>query len=219
MAESFKLKREIDIVSIATFLVGLVIALIQMGAHFRGPDIRLYPPEVIVLAIEEYPNEKFYLRIAARMAYVNHGSPGYSATISGEEVEFSFATGETYSQRWHSERTIYSEGEVLVNNFVKEAGPFAIDGGSSVSREMYFAPFPTQCPDGTSDCDEYYRNYIPGSQVLLLLQQAQSIDMTFKAGLIGQNPTIASTSCRLDISRQVIESLANRKWASVGCLH
>ena len=69
MGERFRLKREFDAVAILTLIVGAFIAIIQIEAHYRGPDIKLYAPDGVAFIIEKYPNGEFYLRIAARMAY------------------------------------------------------------------------------------------------------------------------------------------------------
>jgi len=219
MSEAFRLKRDLDPLAILTFIVGAIIAAIQIQAFYRGADIKIYPPDVVAFIVEEYSENRFYLRVAARMAYVNHGSAGYNATVSAEEVEFAFDKGESYSQRWHSERLIFAEGKELKNTYLKEAGPFPVVGGSSVSREMYFAPFPEQCPDGTSSCEEYFRNFISGSEALILFSRAQTIKLTFKADLIGQKPPFTETTCYINVDDQAMRSLADpeRRWTSMSC--
>ena len=122
--------------------------------------------------------------------------------------------GKPYSQRWHSERLIFAEGKELNNTYLKEAGPFPVAGGSAVSREMYFAPFPERCQDGTSSCEEYYGNFVSGSKALRLFYRAQTIKLTLKADLIVQEPPLVESSCYIFVNDSS-SSVACRKGMGV----
>ena len=80
------------------------------------------------------------------MAYVNSGQQGYNAVLLREYVSF-FLNGADRIQYSHSEQqfTDLDNNGVLEHEFISEARPRPINAGSSLSREIYFSPFPARC--------------------------------------------------------------------------
>ena len=162
-------------------------------------------------------NNKEYLRIAARMAYVNSGWAGYNAAVVREEVDFSFGNrDESYSQVWQSERQFTVDGGKLDMEYVREAGPFAVAGGAAVSREVYFAPFPLQCHNDNSGCDEH-RNFIYYPTALRLLWNNKTMNLTFRSHLVGQWRRVLTSNCAVNVGPDVVRRLIDEEWVSLPC--
>ena len=201
----FEIERRLDLLVFVALILALLTAGAQVRGYLRGVEMKLYPPELVALILEKNPVDKQpYLRIAARMAYTNAGWVGYNDAVYREEVEFFFGEAEEnepYRQRWHSEHqvTTDSDGQLLLK-YLKEAGPFPVAGGSSVSREIYFAPFPEQCSNDTPGCDEYSQ-FISARDALGFLESNEVMHLTFKSSVLSQKAPLTA-GCKIDIRNE-----------------
>lgn len=204
-----------DLLAAAAFILALMSAAVHVIYFARGARVQLFAPDLAVLILEENPvNGERYLRIAARMAYANTGRIGYNDTIHREEVELSFGD-ENYRQFWQSEQHITAANGKLIQKYLNEAGPFPIVAGSSVSREVYFAPVPERCDGGTSSCEEY-RQFIPAHKAIGLIKNHERMKLTFKSHLLSQQEPLIS-ECEIDIGQEVAFMLLNNTWLSMRC--
>lgn len=215
---NFEIERKVNILGLATLAVALMVAIMQVEGCVRGAEVSLYPPDLVGLVLHTNPQDnKEYLRIAARMAYVNSGRAGYNAAVFEEEVDFSFDGGTPYSQRWQSEQQITVDNKELSMKYIREAGPFAVAGGSAVSREVYFAPFPIQCRNGTSNCEGQYRHFIHYPIALHFLHNSKVMNLTFRSHLVGQRNNVLTSSCQINVGPNMIRTLIDKRWISLPC--
>ena len=212
------IERKVDFLALAALILALITAAVQFAGYIRGSRPYLYPPDLVGLIIENnVQNDREYLRIAARMAYVNSGWAGYNSAVIREEVDFSFGDGnEPYSQVWQSEQQITAEGGELDMEYIREAGPFTVAGGAAVSREVYFAPFPVQCHDDHSGCDEF-RNFIYYGDAVALLWNNKTMKFTFTARLVDRNRAVLTSDCVIDVGPDVVRRLLDKEWVSLPC--
>lgn len=216
----FTLERRIDLLACATLILAVTMAWVEARALIFGARVRFYPPEVVGLIFDQYANGEVYLRIAARMAYANTGAVGYNDTVVREDVSFTFDEGgEPYSQLWQSEQQITSDGKRFINKYVREAGPFPVPGGGAVSREMFFAPFPTECKNQEPTCEGQNRNFITSLVALPLIENSKTINLTFTSHLIGRKDYNQVASCFIHAGPTLAEALAfpGKPWTSVRC--
>ncbi len=214
----FEIERKLNILGLATLAVALMVATMQVEGCVRGAEVSLYSPDLVGLVLHTNPqDDKEYLRIAARVAYVNTGRAGYNAAVVSEEIDFSFDGGTSYSQRWQSEQQITVDNRVLTMKYIREAGPFAVAGGSAVSREVYFAPFPLQCRNGTSVCDEQYRHFIHYPVALRYVRTSNVMNLKFRSRVIGQTAKVLTSDCQISLGPNVFQALIDRRWVSLPC--
>ena len=211
-----EIDRKADLLTFVAFILALIATGTQFTGFIRGAQVQLFAPEQVTLVLEENPvDRKPYLRIAARMAYANTGRMGYNDTVHREQVEFSLGN-KPYRQPWQSEQQITTDekGELL-QKYLDEAGPFPIVAGSSVSREVYFAPFPERCGNNTLDCDELEMFITPDVAVPFIYDN-KVMKLTFKSDLLGQRTPLTS-KCEIDIGPDVAWNLTFKKWVSLPC--
>ena len=212
-------ERNTDILTLIAFFLAVISIVIQIHNYFLGASVTLIPPEQILLRFvptSDLDDERHYLTIAARMAYVNSGNQGYGAVIRRESVSFRMGERE-YVQRWHSEQKITdldNNGKLEVTH-VDEARPRPIGAGSALSREMLFVPFPKWCADNTKcDVDENY--YFKETGVDEIMKQ-KTMTFVFSYELFGDSKPV-SVKCVIDIDERVNKDLEERYWTAPPCL-
>ena len=210
------IERRIDVLTLLAFLLALSTAGYQACIFFRGAQISLIPPEQVLLNFvktDDPGDNRKFLNIVARMAYVNSAQQGYDAVLRKESVEF-VLDGVKYIQRWHSEQKItdLDNNGVLEIEHVDEARPRPINGGSALSREVVFAPFPEWC---ANDCDRD-KNFLFKSDALPKILKQESITFIFSYELFGESKP-ESAQCVVDIDNRVKDDLKKRDWTSPLC--
>ena len=212
------IERRVDVVAILAFLLALFAAGNQLVAYLQGANVVLIPPEQILLRFvptDDQQDNREYLTINARMAYVNSGSQGYNAVLQKERV--SFVVGQQkYVQYWHSEQNITDldhDGKLEVSH-VGEARPWPINAGNALSREITFVPFPKHCPDKSCNVDENFTFRKPGLNEILK-QNEVSFEFSYK--LYGEADFV-SVKCVVAIDDRVKSDLTNaRGWTAPPC--
>ena len=211
-----EIERKTDLLAAVAFILAFSSAFAQFTYFLRGAKVKLFAPDLAMLILAENPgNGERYLRIAARMAYANTGWRGYNDIVHREEVELSFGD-EHYRQLWQSEQHITAANGELLQKYLNEAGPFPTVAGSSVSREVYFAPVPERCDDGISPCEEEYRQFISANRAMVLIRNHQKMKLTFKSYLLRQQDPLTS-ECEIDIGEDVAFTLLRNEWMSMRC--
>ena len=211
-------ERRVDIVAILAFLLALFAAVNQLIAFLQGANVVLIPPEQILLRFvptDDQNDDREFLTINARMAYVNLGSQGYNAVIQKEAVSFSVGP-QRYIQYWHAEQNITDlnhDGELEVSH-VGEAQPRPIIAGNALSREITFVPYPEYCPGTTCDVD---KNFIfKGSELDEILNQRE-VTFMFSYKLYGEAEFV-SVKCAVLIDNRIKNDLtAERGWTAPPC--
>lgn len=209
-----QVERRTDLLAAAAFLMALASAIAQLYYSWIGAKVELFAPEQVTLILHDYGSGQHYLRIGARMAYVNAGRPGYNATVRREAVKFNL-TGRTYEQVWQSEHQFSQLGNRLTDKYLAEARPFPINAGSSVSREVYFAPHQVRCSTKETTCDPDTQ-YLDAKSAIDAVSSLKTLRVTFLSWVFGEDEPL-SVSCTLDISDPVVDGLVLNRWAAPNC--
>ncbi len=195
-------------------LISFVNAIINVIFYIKGASISFFPPEQVLLKFEKDRNDpnnddRRFLRIGARMAYVNTGTRDYNAVVHHEYVSFTL-DGKEYIQVWHSEWQFSDPAEDgnLNNKFIAAAAPRPIKAGNSLSREIYFYPKPCFKQPG---CNHLFKK-----EALDVLSKTDKLTFTFKAYLLGKEEP-KSASCTIDITKIEINRLTSRGWIVPYC--
>jgi hypothetical protein len=180
--------RKTDILALAAFLISLVGILSQVQAFVQGPNVQLFGPEQIMLVTSKYGNKAKFMRVAARMAYVNRGARGYYDIVKREGVSFHLGRNK-YSQFW----------QAFLGPDRKKGIP-DLDAGSCVlptrvgtdmpaAHITYFAPWP-ECYGLNMD----NHNYLTTEQFLTALPDEKLIRFEFWAEMFsGKRRTAVCT--------------------------
>lgn len=220
-----EVERKTDIIALTAFLLAVAGILFQTYHFIRGAQVVLFPPESVLVVCYSYENnaERFphacqkesYIRMSARMAYVNTGQIGYSAVIQKESLSFSL-NAQTIVHRWESFGSFSDHGEKrnrLRQDFQSDAHPVGIDGGSAVSHETFFTPHKEGC-GGRKDPCVAERNFVTFGQFSSVVRSSETLTVYFKASLYGAEDKevrcIASTS-------GLISELEDDGWSTVSC--
>ena len=208
-----------DILTLIAFVLAIITAGNQAYNFFKGASVTLIPPEQVLLRFvptSDPTDERYYLTIAARMAYVNSGNQGYDAVIQREFVSFRIGERE-YVQRWHSEQKITdldNNGKLEIIH-VDEARPRPIGAGSVLSREMVFVPFPEWCADDNK-CDVDKNFYFKKTGVEEIKEQGR-MTFVFSYELFGDSKPV-SAKCVIVIDDRVKKDLEEGYWTAPPCL-
>ena len=215
---NFWIERKADLLTIAAFALASLTALAQVYFFLQGPVVYLAPPEQVLFNFEPIrgaPGHDMQLRIAARMSYVNSGQAGNNAVLWKESISL-VVNGSKRIQHWHSEQqfTDLDNNGILEQKFVGEAQPRPINAGGSLSREVYFSPFPVRCRN-EQNCD-VNQNFVFESEVLPWIFEQQSITLTFKFELHGQKSP-DPIQCVVDVDDRVKLDLLRFGWTAPPC--
>lgn len=102
----FSFKREFDMTSIAAFVLSMVVAVLTIGPHFRGPDLKLATPLAAILFAEDFNGAEAtfklrqpQVRFIVETSVVNLAAAGIQAIVEKETVDFTLGDT-TYHQEW-----------------------------------------------------------------------------------------------------------------------
>lgn len=207
------IERKTDILAFAAFLIALGSVLFQISAYVRGPSVRLFTPEQILISAHKFPNDKTYVRFGARMAYVNTGQVGYNATIRREVLRYTLGD-QTYIQTW--QRFIASDFDEEGHLELKDQGvavPFPVNASSSLSHETHFTPVVVHCPGGPPNCE--WANFL--EWVLFLRKLRDLKEMTFHliGEIYGEEPV--EVACKIDVNPAMVAQLERAQWYAPSC--
>lgn len=208
-----EIEKRTDVLALAAFTLAILGILIQVYAFLRGFDVRLFHPEQVLIVFQKYTDGREYMRVSARMSYVNLGRPGYNATIRRERVEFTLG-GRDYVQYWQAFQSFDMEQAKLVTHYESDAHPFPVLAGNANSHETFFAPRPIQCRSGDADCKSEH-NYLVANDFIRSLNGIGQLKFNFVADVFGGD--LKPTSCIVNIDTNVILHLATNNWAAPSC--
>ncbi len=209
------IERKTDILALAAFLIAVGGIVFQITNYFRGPVIRLFPPDQVVIRKLKYPNGEEFIGIVARMAYVNSGQTGYNGIIRRELVRFKL-DGTVYEQVWHSFVSTDSIGDELVENRTIEAKPVPVNAASSESHETAFVPRRVRCLAEALDCNSN-ANFLTWEEFLIKLEKLKlrQLRFDFEAEIYDEPPI--RVACIIDIDTTLKTGLIDRGWHAPSC--
>ena len=217
------IERKTDILAFVAFLLAVGSVITQSYFFVQGSMVSLIPPNQVLLNFvpTRDPNDdRHFLRIAARMAYVNSGQKGSSSVIEREWVSFTL-NQRTYNQHAHSETKIsdFDYDNELEFDFVEVVGPQPIEGGSSFSREVYFAPYPTRLQTATNSKRAFDEaNFLYYEDVISDFIEAREMQFAFYFKVLGKKrPRFAQ--CKVYLDEASLKHLVQYGWSSPICWH
>lgn len=155
-----------------------------------------------------YANNKSYLRIAARMAYVNRGQTG-NDVIMQETVSYKLGNT-TYEQRWQDYTESSGEGAKLDMNRKGDALPVSNSAGSATVHETWFAPR-TVRKQGIHPGI----NFLEMDVFLKALEQQNELKLNFSFKTYGNSS--GSMECRISVNDNLRGHLKNKGWSAPSC--
>jgi hypothetical protein len=209
-----EIERKTDLLAFAALLIALSSVIYQIHGFFKGPDVKMFPPEqVFIKAFSYYQGAGFYVRFGARLAYVNEGRLGYNDVLRKESMFFSLG-GKEYEQTWQAFESFDLKENELISHHISNAHPIPINAGSAVSHETYFAPWPVRCPKAVQKCDKW-KNYLKWDDFVKKLESVQELTFRFKSETY--SGSTLTTECTIDIDEAFIKGLKKRKWHAPSC--
>ncbi|WDP90481.1 MAG: hypothetical protein HUN04_12580 [Desulfobacter sp.] len=199
-------ERKTDILAFTAFLISIGSLILQTVNLIKGPDVRLEPPKQVLLVSEKYPDKKNYLRISAKLIYLNQGSPGYDDITKSEQAFFMLG-----GKRIELTGQEYVESGFVDNRFkvkkISDADPVQIKSGGVVVHETYFVPWPSKTGAPSS-------NFIEFSEFLKELRQQPELRITFIAKTF--SGTLNKATCKLS-TKEFIHHLETKHWSAPTC--
>ena len=215
-----EIERRTDVLAFAAFLLAAANAVYQVHLLLRGPEVVLFPPEQILIKAERYPENRVMVRFAAKMAYVNVGSPGHNAAITSEGLRFDLG-GKTYRQGWQaftSFQVVAEEGgtaagerSALSTSKMEDANPFTIGSGSTVAHETFFAP--NSALEALPDSDSYLR----WADLLDGLEGQRELTFVLTARVHGRGAR--RQVCTIEVDDRLKQRLRERSWYAPSCVN
>ena len=211
--------RRTDILAAATFLLALLVALMQAYSFIQGARVSFVPPDRLFIILDPVglsDSDERFVHLAAEMGYFNSGKQGYDEAVRNESVSFELQ-GQKYTLVALAEYKFSDENhdKKLEKQLLNASRVAPIQAGSAVSRQMYFAPHSVDCETSDKDCKPG-ENYLSKDQFLSALNNTPSITFSFSAELIsGQKPQ--ANSCKSDFPSNLIDQLDRHAWIIVPC--
>lgn len=203
-----EIEKKTDVLAFAAFAISIGSLIAQTANLIKGPDILLESPKQILFKSQKYPDGKEYMRLSAKMVYLNKGSPGYDditktevATLVIGDNSFNLVGQEYIDSTYHD-----GQFEVIK---LSDADPVQIESGSVITHETYFAPWPNGVDGKTASS-----NYVSYNDFLSLIKTEEIISVKIKATTYGGDNL--ETSCRLKTS-QFLTHLKLKKWSAPVC--
>lgn len=223
-----QIERKTDILAFAAFLISLGSVFYQLQVYLEGPDVVAFPPNQILLTTAAHekgqPDDPAgqYLRVIARMAYVNNGQAGFNAVILNEQVSFELE-GRDIEMRSQKYVSTWSESTEFVIEVLGPVRPHSIAGGNTFANEVVFAPRSVQCQQ--PGCDravnyvllgvliEEIRDYFKQGEALQYMPKR----FNFVTEVVGEADVVLA--CTVYFSRKDAERLANpaKGWVAPSC--
>lgn len=211
---NLEVERKTDLLALTALILALAGILFQLVGYFRGAEVKLFRPEQVLIVFDAYSDGQEYVRINARMAYVNTGQPGFNATVRRESVRFGLG-GVTYEQIWQDFQGFDSKGKQIVPRLGSDAKPEPVMAGSALSHETYFAPHPVRC-DPSTPC-ETYRNFLDWNRFVTLVAREKRLEFEFVGEIYGESQAKVAR-CSVDLDDNLIIHLTLHRWAAPVCL-
>src|SRR4051812_40065812 len=192
-----------DLVSIAAFFLGLVASIYSFAGYIRGAVITLFPSEQILIRPHSYGGPEKYVRLGARMAYVNTGQSDRYAIIKREVIRFRLG-GAVHEQAWQMFETFdASESGLEVVDRIA-AHPEVINGGDAISHETYFAPR-----------SSLKGSFLKWNDFLASLKTANELEFELIGEMYESKPVVAK--CTVKISKNLINAIESGREFAPAC--
>lgn len=218
------IERKIGLTVIGSLLLGAVTFTYQAYSWWRGPDVKLLPPEQVFLF--STPNNSVEtFRVQPRMTLINDGAPGYTAIITYEGLRFWFESQagkpcSVYEQRWHKLRATIKErkNESPISVGGEDTVAYSVPAGQVESHETAFSPFRITKND-REHCDIWH-NYLSWTNFLKQVEaeQAKNGALVFEVVADVYRKGQQSARCRVPITKDVVDHLASKGWHAPSCV-
>lgn len=200
-------RRETDVLALTAFLLSFAALLYQARDFLRGSEMRLFPPEQILIVRNGQYQTPY---ISATLAYVNQGAAGYGALVRGEKVRFSIG-GKDYEQQWQQFVTFdVNKNNELIPGSPQDAAPFLIPGAGAASHNTLFAPRTIR------DRAQRFRNFVNWDAFLDALAKEEQLTMEFRAVVAGEEEELTQRVV-IDVSPDLIKTLRTAGFAAPSC--
>jgi hypothetical protein len=204
-----EIDRKTNVLSLAAFMLSISGIASQIYFFLQGPKVALQPPEQATIFSEPSSDGKSsYIKIAARMAYVNTGQPGFNDAIKREAATLSIGD-EQYHFYWKKYVSTDADGTKFIKNTRGDALPVPINAGSVEAHETAFSPDINQEPN-----KPYDSNFIQSEAFLKLIEKQKSIVLTVRFETFSGTKGVAK--CKIIIDRPLLLAFKNG-WAAPGC--
>jgi hypothetical protein len=196
-------------------------------AWYRGPDLKLLPPEQVIIYGEHYKKGgPPYLRIISRMTYVNDGEPGYSGIVTREWARIYLDEKGKLPciyQRWHEyvNTRLDIENHTVKADKKDDSRPFVITAGSTESHEALFVPYTTGqsearlCPargiGNFSTMDEFAK------LIDVAMKQGGARNMVVELGADIYRKDSLTTRCLIRLDNAFLERIKKTGWHAPSC--
>lgn len=207
-----EIERKTDILAFAAFLLALAGILYQVFGYLQGPDVKLFPPEQILIFTEKIRADE-YVMFATSMAYVNTGQPGYNAALKSESIRFTIA-GKKYEQKWQEFISSGSSGNKLIKVKRDEAHPLAINAGSTISHETSFAPRSIHVRNENDK--SRFKNFLKWEDFLKSITGSKELVFELVSEIYG-DPHPLNIKCKIYVDDNFINLLKEKQWSAPSC--
>jgi hypothetical protein len=210
-----QIERNVDVLALIGFIFASAGGVYQIFGALKGHEAELFPPRFVLVLAADYPNtQRRYLRVNARMAYVNTGQPGYNAVVTQERVRIGIGKN-TFEQVGFSYESFRVKEGSLASETFSDAEPFAIQAASSISHETYFGAATAVCDSDEPNCNRD-QNFLPWDQFLILISENKSITFEFLADVHNERPL--RQICVATVDDSTFDALLRRKFDTVLCV-
>ena len=207
------ISREINVIA----LIALVLSLSSLGWQawtlYRGPQVELRIGDRVNLLFESNPARPgvLFLKVNARLSYVNRGAVGRDAIVTNEIRTSRSASSSPTSSAGSISRTCC---HATVRRWRANAdfGALTVPGASVASHQTTFAAFP-EAPLHDKDARTIV---LAWPAFLRLVQEDASMRFVFKG--IEIDGTQHSRRCRFTVSEEMVEVLDALAWITAHCV-
>lgn len=210
----FEIERKTSLLALVAFLLSLSSVFYQISVFLRGPDIKLFQPEEIMIGSIGGDIDKDYLSIIAGMSYVNSGETGYNGVVLKETISFKLGNSE-YKFHWRSFVSSWRDSSGLTVNTKEEAHPFPVMAGNAESHETLFSARRNR--NIGTDIEDINSNFIKVSDFLIAFMKQKKLELSLQA--ITEDEEILTITCETDFSDPIKQALGHNgeKWVTVSC--
>jgi hypothetical protein len=207
-----EIERKTNILSFVAFVLSVLALLHQIYGFFQGPDVKLFPPDQILIFSKKLGKD-YYLMFAAPMAYVNKGQIGYNAVVKRELISFVIG-GKTYEHHWQEFITSScDENNKLKIDKKEEAQPLLINAGNTISHETLFLPHTIKSRNGNES--NKWKNYLKWKDFYNALAGMKELKIEFISDVYDKKPLKISRIIYIDDN--LLSLLKKYGWAAPSC--
>lgn len=219
-----QIERKIGLTVLTSLLVAVMGGGYKLYAWWRGPDVKLLPPEQVFLYYKNNGGVD-YLRGHASMTLINDGEPGYSAIVTREGLRFWFESRanlpcEHYEQRWQKTRANINtlDGGRKVAEGGNDTVAYSVPAGSVESHETTFAPL-SVTGSHEAGC-EVGKNFLPWPEFVRLAKAEADRGgaMVIEATVDIYREESQVARCRIPLSQAFIDHLNREGWHAPSCI-